>query len=113
MSAYPSLLSPLMDATGLIATTALNTLAQTALASGVLAEERLDILEPIVLKAVEETYQGLPGVELIIPGGINTSNINISPQGSFNGNSLNLSTHTEPYRVTNFQQIGLNLEIIP
>ena len=70
MSAYPSLLSPLMDATGLIATAALNTVAQTALASGVSANEKVDILQVTALQEDAGTYTGLASTNMVIDGSI-------------------------------------------
>ena len=68
MSAYPSLLSPLMDATGLIATTALNTLAQTALAAGTYASAEVDILKITALQESGGNYLGLPATNITAQG---------------------------------------------
>lgn len=118
MSAYPSFLSPIMDATNLIATTALNVDAQLALASAVVANERLDILEPIALKANldDEIYQGLPNVDMIIDGSIQSNSLSVNfvslaPQGSLTGSQLSLSTATEPYILSTITQVGNDLEI--
>lgn len=68
MSAYPSLLSPLMDATGLIATTALNTLAQTALAAGTYASAEVDVLKVTALQESGGNYLGLPATNITAQG---------------------------------------------
>jgi hypothetical protein len=70
MSAYPSLLSPLMDATGLIATAALNTLAQTALAAGTYASAEVDVLKITALQEDAGIYTGLAGANMVIDGSI-------------------------------------------
>jgi hypothetical protein len=70
MSAYPSLLSPLMDTTGLIATAALNTLAQTALAAGTYASAEVDVLKITALQEDAGIYTGLAGANMVIDGSI-------------------------------------------
>lgn len=70
MSAYPSLLSPLMDTTGLIATSALNSLAQTALAAGTYASAEVDVLKETALQASGGAYNGLPTTNLLINGSV-------------------------------------------
>ena len=91
MSAYPSLLSPLMEPlTGLIATTALNTVAQEALAAGVEAEARLDVLEPIALKSVANVYTGLPTSNMVIDSDIRATEFRIT-NAKFEENKLTLA----------------------
>ena len=65
---YPSLLSPLMDSTGLIATTALNTLAQTALAAGTYASAEVDVLKITALQESGGNYLGLPATNITAQG---------------------------------------------
>ena len=68
MSSYPSLLSPLMDATGLIATASLNTLAQTALAAGTYASAEVDVLKITALQESAGSYLGLPATNITAQG---------------------------------------------
>lgn len=76
MSAYPSLLSPLMDATGLIATVSLNTTAQTALAAGTYASAEVDILKITALQESNNVYTGLVGASMLVDGDITCSTLN-------------------------------------
>ena len=66
MSAYPSLLSPLMNSSGLILSTALNTEAQTALASGVAANAKSDTLLATALQTSGQNYTGLPAAGITL-----------------------------------------------
>lgn len=66
MSAYPSLISPLMNSQGLITTSALNTDAQTALASGVAANAKADTLLATALQTNGPNYVGLPAAGIVV-----------------------------------------------
>jgi len=66
MSGYPSLLAPLMNTSGLILTSALNTEAQTALAAGVEANAKADTLLATALQTSGQNYTGLPEAGLVL-----------------------------------------------
>jgi hypothetical protein len=66
MSAYSSLLNPLMNLSGLITTSALNTDAQTALASGVEANTKADTLLATALQTSGQNYTGLPAAGITL-----------------------------------------------
>ena len=73
---YASLLSPLMDSTGLISTIALNSTAQTALAAGTYASAEVDVLKITALQESGGTYTGLPATNLTMDGDITCSTLN-------------------------------------
>jgi hypothetical protein len=57
-----------MDASGLIATTALNTTAQTALAAGTYASAEVDVLKITALQESAGSYTGLPATNITAQG---------------------------------------------
>lgn len=65
---YASLLSPLMDSTGLISTTALNSTAQTALEAGTYASAEVDVLKITALQESGGNYLGLPATNITARG---------------------------------------------
>ena len=79
MSAYPSLISPLMNAQGLITTSALNTEAQTALASGVAANTKADTLLATALQTSGQNYTGLPEAGITLRDAASRSSITLNP----------------------------------
>jgi len=117
MSGYSSLLSPIMEAaSGLIRTDALNVEAQLALASAVVANERLDVLEPIALKAVSDVYTGLPTTNMIINGDIECNELTYSTLNPpVSGVSQNISqvltngNDAEFKSITNLNTISCNV----
>jgi hypothetical protein len=66
MSGYPSLLAPLMNTSGLILTSALNTDAQTALALSATNAADIVVLQDTSLQTSAGTYTGLPGAGLVL-----------------------------------------------
>lgn len=67
MSAYPSLLSPLMEPqSGLIATSALNTEAQAALSLSSVNAEEIQILQETSLQRLEGDYRGTIGAGILL-----------------------------------------------
>ena len=73
---YPALLSPLMDSTGLIATAALNTAAQTALALSATNAADIVVLQDTSLLASGGSYTGLPATNLSIDGSVQANTFN-------------------------------------
>jgi len=82
MSGYPSLLAPLMNTSGLILTTALNTEAQTALASGVAANAKADTLLATALQTSGQNYTGLPAAGITLRDSASRSSITLTPSTS-------------------------------
>ena len=70
MSAFPSLISPLMNAQGLITTSALNTEAQTALALSATNAADIVVLQDTALQASSGLYTGLASTNCEIFGKI-------------------------------------------
>ena len=66
MSAYPSLLSPLMNNQGLIATSALNTEAQAALNLASINAEQIQTLQETSLQRLEGNYRGTIGAGILL-----------------------------------------------
>jgi hypothetical protein len=79
MSAYPSLISPLMNSDGLITTAALNTEAQTALASGVAANAKADTLLATALQTSGSNYVGLAQAGIALRDAGSRTSILITP----------------------------------
>jgi hypothetical protein len=107
MSAYPSLLSPLMDATGKIAAQSINDATITAISSGVSANEKVDILQVTALQESGGNYLGLPSTNITARGTVisqvtrgtafSSPGFTVSSSGSITSNSVSTLVSTGVY----------------